>query len=115
MTLNGDESLGNSELDVFLINCIVMLRLHLLELEKVAELCDDFKTKYLQTLRKKMTQESMIGCSGESDDDLCNSSPEFSEQSKHRAIQQTVAMMSTPKGMVDILKNFYVFKIFYHN
>lgn len=28
------------------------------------------------TLKKKMNQESMIGYSGDSDDDLCNSSPE---------------------------------------
>nr|CRZ24585.1 BMA-PSA-3 [Brugia malayi] len=99
MASNGDESLGSSELDVFLINSIIMLRLHLLELEKVAELCDDFKTKYLQTLRKKITQESMIGYCGDSDDELCNSSPELSEQSKNRTSQQTVAMMSTSKGM----------------
>ncbi|VBB32660.1 unnamed protein product [Acanthocheilonema viteae] len=99
MTSNGDGSLGNSELDVFLINSIIMLRLHLLELEKVAELCDDFKIKYLQTLRKKITQESMIGYNGDSDDDLCNSSPELSEQSKNRTGQQTIAMMSTSKGM----------------
>uniref|UniRef100_A0AAF5Q4R8 Homeobox domain-containing protein n=2 Tax=Wuchereria bancrofti TaxID=6293 RepID=A0AAF5Q4R8_WUCBA len=102
MTSNGDGSLGSSELDVFLINSIIMLRLHLLELEKVAELCDDFKTKYLQTLRKKITQESMIGYSGDSDDELCNSSPELSEQSKNRTSQQTVAMMSTSKGMLSI-------------
>ncbi|KAM3726726.1 Homeobox protein [Dirofilaria immitis] len=102
MTSNGDESLGNSELDVFLINSIIMLRLHLLELEKVAELCDDFKTKYLQTLRKKMTQESMIGCNGDSDDDLCNSSPELLEQSKNRTGKETIAMMSTSKGMLSI-------------
>ncbi|CAG9533968.1 unnamed protein product [Cercopithifilaria johnstoni] len=102
MMSNGDGSLGNSELDVFLINSIIMLRLHLLELEKVAELCDDFKTKYLQTLRKKITQESMIGYNGDSDDDLCNSSPELSEQSKNRAGQQTIAMMSTSKGMLSI-------------
>lgn len=50
MTSNGDGTLGNSELDIFLINSIIMLRLHLLELEKVAELCDDFKTKYLRKL-----------------------------------------------------------------
>uniref|UniRef100_A0A0R3S4P4 Meis_PKNOX_N domain-containing protein n=1 Tax=Elaeophora elaphi TaxID=1147741 RepID=A0A0R3S4P4_9BILA len=103
MTSNGDGSLGNSELDIFLINSIIMLRLHLLELEKVAELCDDFKTKYLHTLRKKITQESMIGYNGDSDDDLCNSSPELSEQSKNRTGQQTIAMMSTSKGMVDVL------------
>ncbi|VDO23410.1 unnamed protein product [Brugia timori] len=102
MASNGDESLGSSELDVFLINSIIMLRLHLLELEKVAELCDDFKTKYLQTLRKKITQESMIGYCGDSDDELCNSSPELSEQSKNRTSQQTVAMMSTSKGMLSI-------------
>ncbi|VDM94416.1 unnamed protein product, partial [Onchocerca ochengi] len=102
MASNGDGSLGKSELDVFLINSIIMLRLHLLELEKVAELCDDFKTKYLQTLRKKMTQESMIGCNGDSDDDLCNSPPELSDQSKNRTGQQTIAMMSTSKGMLSI-------------
>uniref|UniRef100_A0A915Q6M8 Homeobox domain-containing protein n=1 Tax=Setaria digitata TaxID=48799 RepID=A0A915Q6M8_9BILA len=99
MTSKGDASLGNSELDVFLINSIIMLRLHLLELEKVAELCDDFKTKYLQTLRKKMSQESMIGYNGDSDDDLCNSSPELSEQSKIPTGAQTIAMMPTSKGM----------------
>ncbi|VDK82296.1 unnamed protein product [Litomosoides sigmodontis] len=102
MTSNGDGTLGNSELDVFLINSIIMLRLHLLELEKVAELCDDFKAKYLQTVRRKITQESMIGCNGDSDDDLCDSSPELSEHPKSQIEQQTIAMMPTSKGMLSI-------------
>ncbi|VDP14209.1 unnamed protein product [Onchocerca flexuosa] len=102
MASNSDESLGNSELDIFLINSIIMLRLHLLELQKVAELCDDFKTKYLQALRKKMTQESMIGYNGDSDDDLCSSPLALSDQLKNRTGQQTIAMMSTSKGMLSI-------------
>lgn len=48
MNSEGDVFLGDNELDIFLINSIIMLRIHLLELEKVAELCEDFKTKYLR-------------------------------------------------------------------
>ncbi|VDN03228.1 unnamed protein product [Thelazia callipaeda] len=99
---DGNISLGNNELDLFMIDSIIMLRLHLLELKKVSELCDDFKTKYLQTLRKKVSQESMIGCNGDSDDDLCISSPELPGQSKYPSTPPTVAMISTPKGMLSI-------------
>lgn len=37
---------ANSELDALLFNMILMLRIHLIELLKVADLCNDFKTKY---------------------------------------------------------------------
>lgn len=39
---------GNGEVDELLISAITVLRIHLYELEKVAELCDEFKTKYMR-------------------------------------------------------------------
>lgn len=39
-----------------------------------------------------MTQESMIGYNGDSDDDLCNSSPELSEQVHNTIINLSISI-----------------------
>ncbi len=47
----------NSELDTLMIQAIQSLRFHLLELEKVHELCDDFCFRYIDRLKGKMPNE----------------------------------------------------------
>lgn len=47
----------NPELDNLMIQAIQVLRFHLLELEKVHELCDDFCDRYIDRLKGKMPNE----------------------------------------------------------
>ncbi|RNA25151.1 homeobox Meis1-like [Brachionus plicatilis] len=47
----------NAELDNLMIQAIQVLRFHLLELEKVHELCDDFCDRYIDRLKGKMPNE----------------------------------------------------------
>ncbi len=47
----------NIELDTLMIQAIQSLRFHLLELEKVHELCDDFCFRYIDRLKGKMPNE----------------------------------------------------------
>uniref|UniRef100_A0A1I7SAU3 Homeobox protein unc-62 n=1 Tax=Bursaphelenchus xylophilus TaxID=6326 RepID=A0A1I7SAU3_BURXY len=49
----------NPELDKLMLNAIQVLRLHLLELEKVHELCDSFCQRYVQNLRDHMPMDVM--------------------------------------------------------
>ncbi|VDN51608.1 unnamed protein product [Dracunculus medinensis] len=70
LTAFGPTNFGDSELDKFLFNTVIMLRIHLMELAKVAELSNDFKLKYQYILKKKMNHDSVIGITGDSDDDI---------------------------------------------
>uniref|UniRef100_A0A9J2P6I8 Homeobox domain-containing protein n=1 Tax=Ascaris lumbricoides TaxID=6252 RepID=A0A9J2P6I8_ASCLU len=98
---------ANSELDALLFNMILMLRIHLIELLKVADLCNDFKTKYTQSLKKKINQESMIGSGGDSDEDMGPSTAitELPPQLSHNILtvpqraNRTIAMLATANGM----------------
>ena len=47
----------NPELDTLMVQAIQSLRFHLLELEKVHELCDDFCFRYIDRLKGKMPSE----------------------------------------------------------
>ena len=47
----------NAELDTLMVQAIQSLRFHLLELEKVHELCDDFCFRYIDRLKGKMPSE----------------------------------------------------------
>uniref|UniRef100_A0A182X3L1 Meis_PKNOX_N domain-containing protein n=1 Tax=Anopheles quadriannulatus TaxID=34691 RepID=A0A182X3L1_ANOQN len=51
---------NNSELDGLMIKALQVLRIHLLELEKVQELCRDFCTRYIACLRSKMQSENLL-------------------------------------------------------
>lgn len=51
---------NNSELDGLMIKALQVLRIHLLELEKVQELCRDFCTRYIACLRGKMQSENLL-------------------------------------------------------
>ncbi|KAI1692711.1 homeobox KN domain-containing protein [Ditylenchus destructor] len=47
----------NPELDTLMLNAIQVLRYHLLELEKVHELCDNFCDRYVKSLKSKMPMD----------------------------------------------------------
>ncbi|XP_059613029.1 homeobox protein PKNOX1-like isoform X2 [Phlebotomus argentipes] len=51
---------NDSELDGLMIKALQVLRIHLLELEKVQELCRDFCTRYIACLRGKMQSENLL-------------------------------------------------------
>ncbi|CAG2122481.1 unnamed protein product, partial [Medioppia subpectinata] len=48
------------EVDALMIKAIQVLRIHLLELEKVSELCKDFCQRYITCLRTKMSSENLL-------------------------------------------------------
>ena len=43
-----------------MIRALQVLRIHLLELEKVQELCNDFCTKYITCIQGKMRNEDVL-------------------------------------------------------
>nr|QFQ66898.1 PKNOX2-like protein [Hofstenia miamia] len=50
----------NAEVDSLMIKAIQVLRIHLLELEKVNELCKDFCQRYIACLKGKMHSENIL-------------------------------------------------------
>ncbi|VDD93497.1 unnamed protein product [Enterobius vermicularis] len=102
----------DQELDELILNAIFTLRIHLIELSKVFDLCVDFKLKYMQSLKKKINQETMIGLSGDSDEDSAYQAGPliFNEQrlfSDLQARNSTLAMLATANGMVTIPLGFF--------
>ncbi|XP_062858628.1 homeobox protein Meis2b isoform X2 [Trichomycterus rosablanca] len=63
---------SNPELDNLMVQAIQVLRFHLLELEKVHELCDNFCQRYIRCLKGKMPIDLVIddrdGCKSDYDD-----------------------------------------------
>ncbi|KAL5282472.1 PKNOX2 family protein [Megaselia abdita] len=51
---------NNMELDNLMIKALQVLRIHILELEKVQELCRDFCNRYIACLRGKMQSENLL-------------------------------------------------------
>ena len=43
-----------------MVKAIQVLRIHLLELEKVSDLCKDFCSRYIACLKTKMNSETML-------------------------------------------------------
>ncbi|KAL3202004.1 hypothetical protein MRX96_012266 [Rhipicephalus microplus] len=48
------------EVDGLMVKAIQVLRIHLLELEKVQELCKDFCNRYIACLKSKMQSENLL-------------------------------------------------------
>uniref|UniRef100_A0A673GD78 Homeobox protein PKNOX1-like n=1 Tax=Sinocyclocheilus rhinocerous TaxID=307959 RepID=A0A673GD78_9TELE len=48
------------DLDNLMVNAIQVLRIHLLELEKVNDLCKDFCSRYIACLKTKMNSETLL-------------------------------------------------------
>nr|CAH8832492.1 unnamed protein product [Trichobilharzia regenti] len=51
---------NNSELDELIVKAIQVLRIHLLELHKVNELCKDFCSRYIYSLKSKFQSDPLI-------------------------------------------------------
>ncbi|XP_040268401.1 homeobox protein Meis2 isoform X7 [Bufo bufo] len=91
---------SNPELDNLMIQAIQVLRFHLLELEKVHELCDNFCHRYISCLKGKMPIDLVIderdGSSKSDHEELSGSStnladhhPYPSEEQKKQLAQDT--------------------------
>ena len=72
----------DADLDKLVIKAIQVLRIHLLELEKVQDLCKDFCQRYITCLRTKMSSENLLrgtsggfGGTGSFDDSSRSTSP----------------------------------------
>ncbi|CEF59996.1 Hypothetical protein SRAE_X000173600 [Strongyloides ratti] len=63
---------GNKELDDFMIDSIIQLRINMVELTKVGYYCEDFKTKYIQNFSKFYTTETTLKTILDEDDDIKN-------------------------------------------
>lgn len=50
----------DEEVNTIMIKAIQVLRINLLELEKVQELCKDFCQRYITCLRTKMSSENLL-------------------------------------------------------
>ncbi|XP_057374948.1 homeobox protein PKNOX2-like [Daphnia carinata] len=55
----------NAEVDGLMLKALQVLRIHLLELEKVQELCRDFCRRYIACLRGKLHSENLLRTEGE--------------------------------------------------
>ncbi|XP_037073098.1 homeobox protein PKNOX2-like [Pollicipes pollicipes] len=76
---------GRPEVDELMIKAIQVLRVHLLELEKVQDLCKDFCSRYITCLKGKLQSENLL----RSDyDDFLTGSP-----GDHRSISGAVQRM----------------------
>ncbi|VDO07487.1 unnamed protein product [Rodentolepis nana] len=51
---------GDSEIDSLILQAIRVLRVHLIEIEKVHELCDNFCERYIAFLRNRMPTDLMV-------------------------------------------------------
>ncbi|XP_055270699.1 homeobox protein PKNOX1 [Moschus berezovskii] len=78
------------ETDNLMVKAIQVLRIHLLELEKVNELCKDFCSRYIACLKTKMNSETLL--SGEP------GSPYSPVQSQQ--IQSAITGTLSPQGIV---------------
>ncbi|KAK4473627.1 hypothetical protein MN116_002979 [Schistosoma mekongi] len=63
-TFNGERKFqflsNNSELNELIVKAIQVLRIHLLELHKVNELCKDFCSRYIYSLKSKFQSDPLI-------------------------------------------------------
>ncbi|CAF2092196.1 unnamed protein product [Rotaria magnacalcarata] len=71
---------SNAEVDNLMIQAIQVLRIHLLELEKVHELCDNFCQRYIHLLKGKMPMDIIMD---DRDLSFSKSEDEQSEMSNH--------------------------------
>ena len=78
-----------------MIKAIQVLRIHLLELEKVQELCKDFCNRYITCLKGKMQSENLlrsdIGGYDSDEEGSSNASPSPAQQQQRAAAAMAMA------------------------
>ncbi|XP_062408601.1 homeobox protein Meis3 [Sardina pilchardus] len=96
---------SNPELDSLMIQAIQVLRFHLLELEKVHELCDNFCHRYITCLKGKMPTDLVLedreGGSKSDMEDFTGSCTSLSEQNQSW-LRDPDDCVSTPSGTPSI-------------
>ncbi|PAA72478.1 hypothetical protein BOX15_Mlig009495g1 [Macrostomum lignano] len=85
-TANGGPFTADEELNSLMIQAIQVLRFHLLELEKVHELCDNFCTRYITCLKGKMTVSEVDS----------NSAPPPQEQQQQQQMKFEAEQQAAP-------------------
>ncbi|KAL4228913.1 Homeobox protein pknox2 [Mactra antiquata] len=90
---------GDEDLDQLMIKAIQVLRIHLLELEKVNDLCKDFCQRYTNCLKGKLQSENLLRTESDYDSSM------FDEPPKEESVQMT-PMSSTPGSGVILQQPF---------
>ncbi|CAG5120035.1 unnamed protein product, partial [Candidula unifasciata] len=91
----------NDEVNELMIKAIQVLRIHLLEVEKVNELCKDFCARYISCLKGKLTSEQLLhvdGCDSPEPQDLSQSSQNMVSLNSTMQVQQPPLVASTVVG-----------------
>lgn len=87
-----------------MVKAIQVLRIHLLELEKVSDLCKDFCTRYITCLKGKLQSEQLLRM-----DNLTVEGDEFlpvasqPQQTVTSPVQSPPALLGTPAGQVSVI------------
>ncbi|XP_063292823.1 homeobox protein PKNOX2 isoform X3 [Pelobates fuscus] len=84
------------ELDNLMVKAIQVLRIHLLELEKVNELCKDFCNRYITCLKTKMHSDNLLR------NDLGNS---YSPNQPANSLHSQDMLQSSPNSMSGLTNN----------
>ncbi|XP_049584372.1 homeobox protein PKNOX1.1 isoform X6 [Syngnathus scovelli] len=85
------------ELDNLMVKAIQVLRIHLLELEKVSDLCKDFCSRYIACLKTKMNSETLLsGDPGSPYSPVQSQAPSFSPTKS----QVPCSISGSPHGQI---------------
>ncbi|XP_061698625.1 homeobox protein PKNOX1-like isoform X5 [Syngnathoides biaculeatus] len=85
------------ELDNLMVKAIQVLRIHLLELEKVSDLCKDFCSRYIACLKTKMNSETLLsGEPGSPYSPVQSQAPSFSPTKS----QVPCSISGSPQGQI---------------
>ncbi|XP_062866941.1 homeobox protein Meis1a [Trichomycterus rosablanca] len=96
----------NPELDNLMVQSIQVLRFHLLELEKVHELCDNFCNRYISCLKGKMPMDLVVDDregSSKSDSEEFTRSSGAADQLKRRHISNAGTILGAQRPLCDLL------------
>ena len=92
-----------------MVRAIQVLRIHVLEIEKVGELCKDFCQRYIASLKLKLNSDHLLGGLSELSDE--DKSPMCEGELQHQTVTGLVQgqvvsggtvyqMVQTPQGLV---------------
>ncbi|KAK6173811.1 hypothetical protein SNE40_017205 [Patella caerulea] len=84
----------DTELDNLMVKSIQVLRIHLLEMEKVTDLCKDFCSRYISCLKGKLQSEQLLKVDLYDSDDDCPLSPPLQPQGQVQGQQMTAQVVN---------------------
>ncbi|XP_059146300.1 homeobox protein PKNOX2-like [Physella acuta] len=91
----------DDEVNELMVKAIQVLRIHLMEMEKVNDLCKDFCTRYITCLKGKLTSEQLLhvdGCDSPEPQDLSVGSQSVVTMNPSMQVQQTSLVSPTVVG-----------------